>query len=239
MIFPKLHSEDKAGLYLTVILHLLLLLVLLIWQISKEIAAENTFVMDFTRQEELERQEAEKAFKEDISERIDRMLREQRMEVRNIAVDAGSNAPLKDDRGTDAQRLYEEAERLRKELLEGQKAPQEEVEIGRKDAPQEKKQEEESSYRGPSVLYYSLEGRKATRLKIPAYQCYGGGQVTVLIAVDTAGNVKEAKIKEDESSSDQCLRDFARRAALASRFSASPTAPHRQYGTICYSFVAQ
>lgn len=238
MIFPKLHNEEKAGLYLTAIIHLVLIIILLIWQIGKEVAAENTFVMDFSKQEELEKEEAEKAFKEDIHKRLEEMIQSRKNEVRNVAVDA--SAPLKDDRSTAASQLYEEVERLKRDILENQQTPDwEESALAMEERKKEEKKEEEKHYTGPSVLSYSLDGRKASRLKIPAYQCYGGGLVTVIIGVNTSGKVVEARIRDADSSQDNCLREFALNAARASMFSASPTAPHKQYGTICYSFISQ
>jgi hypothetical protein len=44
---------------------------------------------------------------------------------------------------------------------------------------------------------------------------------------------------EEISSSDNCLRSFAVRAARLSRFSASPEAPANQTGEIVYRFIAQ
>lgn len=235
MKIPHIHSEDKAGLYLTIIIHLLLIIVLLLWQIGKEVAAENTFVMDFTKQEEQERLEEERAFKEDIRERLEEMIRSRSQEIRNVAVD--NNASKKSSQTDD---LMQEAERLQQEIREGQQMKEWDDQSLALDEPKkEEKKQEESSYNGPSVLSYNLDGRKACHLKIPAYQCYGGGIVTVIIGVNTSGKVVEAKISAAESSEDNCLREFALRAAKASLFSASPTAPHKQFGTICYSFVAQ
>ena len=67
----------------------------------------------------------------------------------------------------------------------------------------------------------------------------GAGQVTVVITVDNAGNVVNAKIDGGISSSDGCLQAFATRAARLSKFSASQSAPARQMGTITYLFIAQ
>jgi hypothetical protein len=94
-------------------------------------------------------------------------------------------------------------------------------------------------YSGPSVVSYTLDGRKASHLKIPAYRCYGAGDVTVIITVNNAGQVVGAKVMDSISSSDQCLRNFAVRAARLSRFSASQTAPANQTGEIVYRFIAQ
>ena len=102
-----------------------------------------------------------------------------------------------------------------------------------------KESKSESVYSGPSVLSYTLEGRKASKLPIPAYRCYGCGDVTVIITVDPQGNVVAAKVLDEISSSDSCLRSFAVRAARLSKFSASSSAPARQNGEILYRFIAQ
>ena len=52
-----LTRDDKAGLYLTVIFHLVILIVLLIAQIGFSLQKENSFVIDFTKQEEIEARE--------------------------------------------------------------------------------------------------------------------------------------------------------------------------------------
>lgn len=237
MSFPKLHKEDKVGIYLTVILHLCVIIILLVVQIGKELATEDTFVMDFTKQEELERQEAEQAFQEDISEKLDEMIRNHQLQIKNIAVDA-SDTPLKDDQGNDGQDLYEEAERLRQELMESQN--QNFDELAFEEVKEEKEEEvEESTYKGPSVLSYNLEGRKASYLKIPVYKCYGGGLITVIITVNPQGKVIAARVLDEDSSTDECLRRSAIEAAKLSRFSRSATAPPKQIGEICYCFIAQ
>lgn len=88
-------------------------------------------------------------------------------------------------------------------------------------------------------MSYYLEGRKASKLSIPAYRCMGAGEVKVLITVDNSGTVIAAKVDESASSTDGCLRSFAVRAARLSRFSADPHAPARQQGNIVYQFIAQ
>ena len=161
-------------------------------------------------------------------------------EIRNVTVNR-SPGQLKDDRNTDAEKLYRDAERLAEELKSGQNRqddPEDYASTGQKQEKEEpitKKQ----TYSGPSVLSWSLEGRRASHLPIPAYRCIGAGQVTVIIAVNNQGQVMNAKVDEDISSSDGCLRSFAIRAARLSRFSSSTTAPSRQMGTITYAFIAQ
>lgn len=165
-----------------------------------------------------------------------------RSEIKNIAVDASSST-LKDDRGTDAEQLYKDAARLAQDLKNGHKdaieedAREETVEMQHQGKSSDDSNKKE--YSGPSVVSYTLDGRKASHLKIPAYRCYGAGDVTVIITVNNAGQVVGAKVMDSISSSDQCLRNFAVRAARLSRFSASQTAPPNQTGEIVYRFIAQ
>ena len=240
---PFKNKEDRAGLYLTVIFHLTVIIVLLLYSIDSTIRKEESFVLDFSKQEEIEKREKEEIFKEDISRKLDEMIaaaRSSSAPIRNIAVDAGSTH-LKDDRGTDAEQLYKDAAKLAKDLREGHKdaihedAREETVEMQHQNKSDENKKE----YSGPSVVSYTLDGRKASHLKIPAYRCYGAGDVTVIITVNNAGQVVGAKVMESISSEDQCLRNFAVRAARLSRFSISDTAPANQTGEILYRFIAQ
>ena len=235
------NTEDKAGLYITIIFHLVVIIVLLASQLDSALKKEESFVLDFSKQEEVERLKKEEAFKENISKRLDELIAASRNSsepIRNIAVDAGSQ--LKDDRNTDADQLYKDAERLAKELRDGQNeledAREETVELPKKKKEEDTKKKE---YSGPSVLSYNLDGRKASHLKIPAYRCYGSGDVTVIITVNNAGTVVAAKVHDAVSSSDECLRNFAVRAARLSRFTASTTAPPNQTGEILYRFIAQ
>ncbi len=235
-------QEDKAGLYTTVIIHLAVIIVLLATTLGFSLQSENSFVLDFSKLEELERLQAEverlqqeAEFQQAISEKLQRELGAAAGGYRNVAVD---RAALKDDRGTDADQLYKDAERLARELQGGFEVPDDgfTANIPSKDGD---KKQEQKAYSGPSVVSYFLEGRKASKLSIPAYRCMGAGEVTVLITVDNSGTVVAAKVDENVSSPDGCLRSFAIRAARLSRFSASTTAPARQTGNIVYQFIAQ
>jgi hypothetical protein len=239
----RLHKEDRAGIYGTVIFHLAVLVILLVCQIGYSLRGENSFILDFSKQEEIERIQQEEMFKEDISSRIDELLAASaagQINVRNIAVDRGA---LRDDRGTDAQKLYEDAARLQQELESGFELPKPEDGLASVQevtpAVQDKPKAETQEYQGPSVVSYSLDGRKASHLSIPAYRCMGAGMVTVIITVNPRGDVINAKVQEEASSPDQCLREFAVRAARLSKFSSSTSAPDRQMGDIIYQFIAQ
>lgn len=249
--YRHISSEDKAGIYITAIAHLAVIIILLAVQVHTVLRSTNAFLLDFSAQEAEEERLRETELQERISEKLDRMLGDIPVDrlapqndgqIRNIAVDAGKH--LKDDRNTDASRLYADAEQLEKDLKAGrdhavyEDARNEAVEIGKENS-NKADNPERNEYTGPSILSYTLDGRKASHLKIPAYQCYGGGEVTVIITVEPSGRVLNAKVLDDVSSRDECLRNFAIRAARLSRFSSSRTAPARQTGEIVYRFIAQ
>lgn len=239
-----IRKEDKAGLYLTVIIHLAVLIVLLAGSLGYSLRRENSFVLDFSKYEDIEKMQAEIArlqkeaeFKEGISRKLQESIDGGReSEIRNVAVDRSA---LKDDRGTDAEQLYKDAERLQKELDSGFEAPEPEAVTTSGQEESSSRKEQSSTYRGPSVVSYELAGRKASKLPIPAYRCMGAGEVKVLITADPSGTVTSAKVEEGSSSTDECLRAYAIRAARLSKFSAKADAPARQAGYIVYSFIAQ
>lgn len=234
----RLSPDQKAGIYITVSIHLAVIIVLLAVRIGFEVQRENSFVLDFTAQEEAQKQKEEVQLQESVAEQLAQLLAREGVPIRNVTVDRSS---LKDDRGTNAEELYREAERLARELQEGQSRQEETADdfaALRPDKPEAQKQEARP-YSGPSVLSWSLDGRRATHLPIPAYRCYGGGAVTVIITVNNQGSVVNAKVDEASSAKDGCLQGYAVRAARLSRFNASPSAPARQMGTITYAFIAQ
>ncbi|MBR4774835.1 MAG: energy transducer TonB [Bacteroidales bacterium] len=241
----KLTPDQKAGLLITVSIHLAVIVVFLIVQIGIEKQRENSFLLDFTEHEKAEekedRPEKEESLQESVEAQLSQLLADRGISIRNVSV---NRASLKDDRGTNAEELYKEAERLARELQEGQnrqETSQEDFAAVQEQTPQKQEVQAEKAnpYSGPSVLSWSLDGRRASHLPIPAYRCYGGGQVTVIITVNNQGSVINAKVDEGSSSKDGCLQEFAKRAARLSKFNISQTAPARQMGTITYAFIAQ
>ena len=236
----KLTPDQKAGLYITAIVHLAVIVVLLLCQIGYSVQRENTFVLDFTKQEEKEAQEQQEELHRSAMAQLENLLAAARSQpVRNVTV---NRSQLKDDRNTDADQLYRDAERLAQDLKDGQHRQMDDPDDFVQDPvtpPSDPKPRKQETYSGPSVLSWSLDGRKATHLPIPAYRCVGAGEVTVIITVNNQGTVVDAKVDDGASSKDGCLRGFATRAARLSKFNASATAPARQMGTITYLFIAQ
>ena len=245
--YLKVDNGDKAGLYLTIIVHLVAIIILLSWSIHVQLSKDTSFLIDFSAQEEQERlaehTRMQESVKEELDAEIDALLNASRSQnarsVRNVAVDASE--PLRDDRHDNPEDIYRDArelqERLDRTRREIEEASDDEDNIAVSDGKSDKSKKE--TYTGPAVISYSLDGRKAMSLPVPAYKCMGGGDVSVSIIVNRKGYVVGTKIIESVSSPDQCLRDYALRAAGRSRFTASQDAPERQAGEIVYRFLAQ
>ena len=235
-------KEDRVGFYTTLVFHLSVLIILLLVSIGHVATSETSFVLDFTKQEELEKLQKEVELKDEVNKNLEDMLaRQPRERIRNVAVDAGSK--LKDDRFKNPSEVYDEARELQRKLdasrrdALAQQAKDEAVDLG----PQkgEESSEPAPAYQGPSVISYELAGRKALSLPVPAYKGYGAGDVLVDIEVNPAGRVIAAKVRADGSSADASLHSFAIDAAKRSRFSASADAAKTQQGWILYRFIAQ
>lgn len=234
-------KEERAGLYATLIFHLSVLIVLLLFTIGSVVGQEQSFVLDFSKQEEREKEVKEIEMKEEVKHQLDELLGKPAPSVRNVAVDAGEK--LRDDRGKTGSDLYKEARDLQKRLDASkreamrEKSEAEAVDTGKGNDAGEK--DDVPSYNGPSVLSYSLDGRKGRYLPVPAYKGYGGGDVCVAIVVNPKGKVLSAKVVESRSTGDSQLWEYAVDAARRSRFSADDSAPAQQRGEIVYRFIRQ
>lgn len=237
--------DNLIGILITVSVHLAVILVLFLTVVSPGLRREQTrILLDFSKEDPVEKLEKEIERKKAANDRVERMLREAGVRpesepLRNVTV---NRSALKDDRGTDAEKLYRDAERITKQTMENlrRKTPDQvggDKIIVSEPAKTVKPDPDRATYRGPSVLSYELGGRKGSYLPIPAYKCIGAGEVTVIVTVNAAGDVTDAKIQEGVSSEDRCLRDYALGAAKRSRFSRSNTP--KQIGNIVYSFIAQ
>ena len=166
----KLTPDQKAGILITAIVHLAVIIVLLLFGIGYSTQRENTFVLDFTKQEEKEAQEKQDQLHETALAQLENLLAAARSQpVRNVTV---NRSQLKDDRNTDADQLYRDAERLAQDLKDGQHRQMDNPDDYVQDPvtpPSDPKPRKQETYSGPSVLSWSLDGRKATHLPIPAY----------------------------------------------------------------------
>lgn len=234
-------KEKKVGFYSTIIFHLVVLIIFLLTAIHGIVSEETSFVLDFSKLEEIEKIEKLEELKQQASKELDDLLSGRASNsYRNVAVDR-SNQPLRDDRFKNPNQVYDEARELQRKLDASRAAALREQ--GSDDVASANKDNLPDSnapqYKGPSVISYSLDGRKSISLPVPAYKCQGGGDVSVQITVNRKGYVVAAQVIESVSSSDECIVRSAIAAAKRSRFRASTTAPEKQVGEIVYRFIAQ
>ena len=242
-MFDNGNEDSRAGIYTTLVFHFSILIILLLASIGTVAGEESSFVLDFSKEEEKEEEIKEEDLKEEASRQVAEIMSTLPKEsIRNVAVDAGED--LKDNKGNTGSDVYKEAAELQKRLdasrAEALKEMSEEETVDTStdsDAKDDKKPAQ--SYSGPSILRYSLDGRKAIRLPIPAYKGERGGDVYVAIWVNQQGRVIDAKVKKDQSCSDGQLWSLALDAAKRSRFSAKTSAPAKQEGEIVYRFIKQ
>ena len=166
--------------------------------------------------------------------------------VRNMqSNDALVNEAVTDDRGTDVDKLNEQAEAVAERMAANRKAHSAgmaEVDaIGKGEKSDDKtgeKKGSDSHYKGGVTVRYKFENpvRNKRDLVIPAYRCETGGQVEVSVVLNQGGEVISAKVTWG---GDEEMRREALRAARASLFDINFNAPDRQTGTITYTFIPQ
>ena len=104
-------------MYSTLIFHLSLIIILLIASIGGVVSRENSFVLDFTKQEQLEKEKEVEEMKQLVSDQVDNLIAMARAnpnQVRNVAVDA--NERLRDDRHSNPAQVYDDARQLQKSI---------------------------------------------------------------------------------------------------------------------------
>ena len=228
--------RHRVGLLVTVVLYLIAAILFVSYKIVVFENPTTTMYVDLVDPEEPEQPEPEEQEKKPVEE-----------------IDPGQyeQVTLKDDRGTQADKLLAEAERVQQELAAGQQAfrsgMDEIAAMSKRSKPQKaastNKSDKSTSenqtvkVQGNVTVSYDLAGRTATYLHVPAYQCREGGTVVVGITVNRNGEVIGAEV--EKASPGECIAERALQAARASSFNADGSAPERQRGTITYVFVAQ
>lgn len=233
-------KEGRIGLYTTIIFHLVVLIVLLLYSIKSMVQEETSFVLDFTHEEEKElvqKQEQLQEFKERVGKELDAMIAAAPTpKVRNAVVDANA-IKARAEKEALGRSVEEALAANRRAAMAAEEEDEDMVPTGN---DQEKGDEGEAhEYTGPSVLSFDLSGRKAVSLPVPAYKGFGGGDVAVAIYVNRAGRVIKAQVIPEHSSKDQSLWKWAVKAAERSRFNRSDSADDPQKGSIVYRFIAQ
>lgn len=238
-------KKNQTSIYLTVIVHLLVIVFLLVSKINTVRNEKMSILIDFSREETKEKEEKLIEEKKQLVDEVDKLLREARAGkiIRNVAVNTENfhTSTLKDDKGINEQ-VYEDA-RLLQEKLDANRQRTRDLQTAKNEVPvyeeSKKKQSSNESFKGASVISYTLEGRKGMYLPVPVYKCLQGGDVCVQIEVNQSGYVVKANVIASVSAADDCLHDAAVKAAKISRFNASESAPPLQTGTITYRFIPQ
>ena len=241
--------QHRVGLMVTVVIYLVAAILFMSYRIILNPDANYSMMIELVNPQEKTETltpEEQEAIKE--IERIEEVRYERAMN-RISNQNAEMNSGLKDDRGTRASDIYKDAERVQRELAAGKAAYEksmadlEAMEKPKDQTPQSNRGESETRQdvlvKGNVTVSFNLEGRTGRYLHIPAYQCQGGGEVTIGITVNRSGKVIAASVDRATSTNDPCITDMAVQSALASSFSASSSAPEKQKGTITYLFVPQ
>lgn len=240
--------EHRAGILATVIVYLILGISFVTARIVivGTQPHENLYI-DLSQQEEEQLITEEELREIQLFEQLMREM-EGYNDVSNVSSDANAqlNAALRDAKGTQASEIYDEARAL-EDRLSASRAAYEDGLRSAEDILNNRPSAESTTQNGDTqtskaegsvTVEYSLDGRQATYLHVPAYQCRGGGTITINIVVNRNGAVIANSVARG-SSSDPCLVEMATKAASMSRFNVSSDAPERQQGTIKYIFVPQ
>ena len=236
-------SKHKIGILITVVIHLSLLVAFMFMKIhTRKEYYGSVIEMEFEEpKEEIAIEQPKEVLlpADAINEKYETEA------IRNFAVDASEkdlNSDLSDEKNINAEELYGEADRLKQDMQDNkelfEEAQNEEGLIPntpQKTIPEEKK----AQFKGPTVVSYFLEGRKAMSLPVPSYMCELGGQVVVNIEVLPDGRVGNASIDRANSVNDECITDAAINAAMRSRFTSVSNSLSKQRGSITYLFVPQ
>ncbi len=236
--------KHRIGLLITVVIYLSLAIMFVTYKIVVSPAPIEKI--------EIEMEEEMVKEIEEMEQKIEQMEQMTGGPVRNKVSndDSKFDETLRDSKNSNASEIYEEAERMQRELEQGRKDYERslrEIEES-ENKPKTKKENIESKkgsknqdafVRGNVTMAFTLEGRTIVYRDIPAYMCEGGGQVLVNITVNRNGKVIAARVEKATSTSDRCLMDEAVSSAKKSSFNASTTAPDPQRGTILYTFIAQ
>ena len=238
-------KQQQTSIYITVIVHLLVIVFLLFSKLNSTRHEKMSILIDFSHEETKEKEEKLLQDKQQLVEEVDRLLREVRegKTIRNVAVNTEDlrTSTLKDDKGIN-EKVYEDA-RLLQEKLDANRRRIQDLQTAKNETHKYEepkgKQTNNESFKGVSVISYTLESRHGMYLPVPVYKCLQGGDVCVQIEVNQNGYVVKANVIASVSVVDDCLHDAAMKAAKLSRFNASESAPILQTGTIIYRFVAQ
>ena len=240
--------DHRVGLCVTVIAYLVAAIVFVSTRIAVGGPEHQTGIyIDF--QEEQPRPETPE-------EREERLKQEAEMDfsdIRNLVSNENAesddnrlNEHLRDDRGTNAGEIYDEAEEVQRRIRANREAyeqglSEEQAILNSRKTKTDQTQNRDVKIKGRVTVSFSLVNpiRTSVKLVVPAYRCEGGGEVIVNITVNKNGHVTAASVDRASSTTDNCMLSAALGAARESRFNVDRNAPEKQTGTISYIFIPQ
>lgn len=241
--------RHRVGLLATVVVYLVIMIAFVTYKIMIKPVPVAQMAIEFIPEEVVQPKEEIK------EEQIEQLESIEDVKISNRVSNENSKlkSSLKDDRRSNSDQIYEEAERVQRELTSGQEAYQkgmaELAALHQKSKPKTQTEQastsgkdakrETAKQKGNVTVSYDLENRNDVFLYIPAYLCEGGGQVVVNITVNRNGKVIAASVAGSTNTSNQCMLDMAIQAAKATTFNTSASAPDKQKGAITYLFVPQ
>lgn len=240
--------DHRVGLCVTVIAYLVAAIAFVSARIAVGSPERQTAIyIDF--QEEEPRPETPEERRERLRQEAEADFSDIRNQISNENAEAGDNTlneRLRDDRGTDAGEIYDEAEEVQRRIRANREAyerglGEERAILDGRRTKTEQARSRDVKIKGRVTVSFSLVDpvRTSVKLVVPAYRCEGGGEVTVNITVNRNGRVTAASVNRAVSTTDGCMVDAALGAARESRFNVDRNAPDKQTGTISYIFIPQ
>ncbi|MDR2886096.1 MAG: energy transducer TonB [Rikenellaceae bacterium] len=241
--------DHRVGLCITVIVYLLAAIVFMSARIAiGQKQAPAGFYIDLQDERET-RPKTEQ-------ERLLMMQGRELTDVRNLASNENAaqqaagqqlNANIRDEKGTNAQQIYDEAAAAQARMAANREAYEaglrqvEDISKGGAETDAGTSRSGDRKVEGNVTVSFSLVKplRTSAYLDVPAYLCEGGGELVVAITVNRNGDVTAASVTQASASVDECMRSAATAAARRSRFNVDGSAPDKQQGTITYIFVPQ
>ncbi|MBK9391479.1 MAG: hypothetical protein IPN68_15310 [Bacteroidetes bacterium] len=247
----KNYEGKLVGILGTVIFHLIVAIIIMSFQLrSLKVQSRDMFEIEFLAEEKTKEDEQLKEIPVTSIEKILQGDEEMLNIARNLANKADPRVNRDDYIDMVKEELIKSGKLSENNYIDEQKkqADKPDENLAFKDESKVKddqdkateSQEMAANYKGPTRIYYELEGRNHTYLPIPIYKCEGSGKVALRIEVSQKGIVEKTLVIASESTtSDQCLIEAAVKAALITRFNSDLKAPKTQTGTLSYQFVAQ
>lgn len=235
--FSSLINRHLRGILGTIVFHLVVILVFLIFKISGIKNEEETGIAisfeDMIALEELQNPEIKK---EKLAAAEEEVLSQQRQSNMAANLSAKANEKFAEDISTDK---YIKDFRSDMGITDPDPIPDFDPSKLQKPPADAPKNYKPYIHKGPTTISYELENRWVQKYSIPVYKCQGSGEISLAIDVDRNGRVTDTRVVKCTSQDAECLQEAATTAAMKTFFNADSKAPARQQGFIHYRFVAQ